>query len=69
MQCHAIILVYTTDTTYTLYEIEKQKATIKEKTITKYLVDKSRENNNKMKAKARRNNLSCPPPAGEVANT
>ena len=36
MPCHhAIIVMDTTGTTYTLYEIEKQKETIKEKTKTK----------------------------------
>ena len=34
MQCHVIILD-TTGTTYTFYEIEKRKETIKEKTKTK----------------------------------
>ena len=55
MSCHQTmnyhffcLLIGRTGTTYTFYEIEKQKETIKETTKTKK--DKSKEKNNKMKA-------------------
>ena len=66
MQCHAIILG-TTGTTYTFYEIQKRKETIKEKQKQRRQIE--RENEKNKKKGTRRNNLSCPPPAGEVANT
>ena len=66
MQCHVIILD-TTGTTYTIYEIGKRKETIKEKTDKKWTNRKRKTK--KIKTKTRSNNMSCPPPAGEVANT
>ena len=66
MPCRDLIkiLIDTTGTTYTFYEIEKRKETIKEKTRRQT----GRKKERKIKAKTKRNNLSCPPPAGEVAN-
>ena len=59
MQCHVMILNMK-GTTYTFYELEKRKGTIKEKTETRK-TNRERKRK-KMKAKTRRNNLSCPPP-------
>ena len=68
MQGHVIILD-TTGTIYTLGGIEKPINTIKEKNKNKNKEDKSKEKMKENGRKNRRNNLSCPPPAGEVANT
>ncbi len=67
MQCHVIILD-TTGTTYIFYDRETKGNNQRE---NKNKEDKSKEKKKKkkMKAKTRRNNLSCPPPAGEGANT
>ena len=63
MQCRVIILG-TTGTTYTFYEIETRKETINEKTKTKE--DKSKEDKEEIEG------INChapPPPAGYVADT
>ena len=61
MQCHVITLD-TTSTTYTFYETEKRKETKKNKKQRRQIERKEG------KKKRRRNKLSYPPPAGDVAD-
>ena len=68
MQCHAIILlIYTTGATYSFYEKEDGKETIKEKMKQSSQLKREKEkkqikSRQNTKYKNRRNNLSCPPP-------
>ena len=68
MQCHVIILG-TTDTTYTLYRIEKRKETIKEKTEKQRRETESKKDKKIWKEKLEETICRGPPPAGQVANT
>ena len=61
MKCHVIILDMTGTTYTSIYEIEKRRETIKEKTKKE---DKSKEKKKKMKKKNKIEETNCraPPP-------
>ena len=67
MKSHVIILD-TTGTTCTFYEIEKRNETIEESRQKQRRQTKEKtknKNKEEKKRKKKRNKLSCPPPAGE----
>ena len=64
MQCHVIILLLiidTTGTTYTFYEIEKGKGTIKEKTKTEKTNRKRKRRKNERKLQQKKQYVVAPP--------